>query len=166
MGTEIERKFLTVSEEWRENAKGILYVQGYLSVDKERTVRVRIAGDQGYLTIKGASEGASRSEFEYKIPKAEAREMLDNLCLPGIVEKTRYTVPFGGLTWEVDEFAGENKGLIVAEVELPAVDTKLSLPPWIGAEVTNDPRYYNSALSKTPYSQWKQDAKKCQTPKH
>jgi len=162
MATEIERKFLTISDEWRENAKGILYVQGYLSIDKDRTVRVRIAGDQGYITIKGASEGASRSEFEYKIPAADARDMLDKLCLSGIIEKTRYKVPFGGLTWEVDEFAGENKGLIVAEVELPSADTKVTLPPWAGQEVTTDPRYYNSALSKTPYSKWKQDVKKCQ----
>jgi len=162
MATEIEHKYLTISEEWRENAKGILYVQGYLSNNKDRTVRVRIAGDQGYITIKGASQGASRSEFEYKIPANDARAMLDKMCLPGIIEKTRYRVPFGGLTWEVDEFTGENKGLIVAEVELPAADTPVKLPPWVGKDVTNDPRYFNAELSKTPYSKWKQDAQKCQ----
>jgi adenylate cyclase len=148
MATEIEHKYLTISNEWRENAKGILYVQGYLSNDKDRVVRVRLAGDQGYITIKGASE--------------DAREMLDKLCLPGIIEKTRYRVPFGGLTWEVDEFAGANKGLIVAEVELPAADTPVTLPPWVGKDVTHDPRYYNAELSKMPYSKWKQDAQKCQ----
>jgi adenylate cyclase len=162
MATEIEHKYLTISNEWRENAKGILYVQGYLSNDKDRVVRVRLAGDQGYITIKGASEGASRAEYEYKIPAKDAREMLDKLCLPGIIEKTRYRVPFGGLTWEVDEFAGANKGLIVAEVELPAADTPVTLPPWVGKDVTHDPRYYNAELSKMPYSKWKQDAQKCQ----
>lgn len=165
MATEIERKFLTISDEWRQNATGVLYVQGFLSTDKDRIVRVRIAGDEGFLTIKGAPEtgnGLSRKEYEYKIPVTDAREMLDTLCVGNIIEKTRYKVPFGGLTWEVDEFAGKNKGLIVAEVELPLAEHPVTLPPWAGADVSHDKRYTNAELSKTPYTQWKQDTKKCQ----
>ncbi len=167
MGTETERKFLVVSGEWRKNAKGTLYVQGYISTEKDRTVRVRIAGEEGFITIKGAPDasGISRSEFEYKIPKADAQQMLDTLCHGTKVEKTRYKIPFAGLTWEVDEFKGANAGLIVAEVELPSADHPVTLPPWAGAEVSHDGRYANASLSKIPYSQWKQDAKKCQTPK-
>lgn len=155
MGKEIERKFLTISDEWRENAKGILYVQGYLSTDAERVVRVRIAGDQGYITIKGAADGIARDEFEYKIPASEARAMIDNLCLPGVIEKMRYKVNFGGLTWEVDEFMGANKNLVVAEVELPSASHPVKLPPWVGKEVSTDARYTNASLSQKPYSQWK-----------
>ena len=199
MGIEIERKYLTISDAWRENAKGVLYVQGYLDEARsvrvnlmgdhgvvtikgdrnfeykipaddarsiiampEKTVRVRTAGGQGYLTIKGKATGISRSEFEYEIPAADAVVMQNTICRDSLVEKTRYKIPFDGLTWEVDEFAGDNQGLVMAEVELPAVDTKISLPPWIGAEVTTDKRYYNAALSRTPYSKWKpQDAKQC-----
>lgn len=166
MGKEIERKFLTISDEWRENAKGILYVQGYLSTDVSRVVRVRIAGDQGYITIKGAAQGIARDEYEYKIPQEDARRMLDTLCLPGVIEKLRYKIPYGGLTWEVDEFKGANAGLIVAEVEVPSADHAVALPSWVGAEVSADPRYSNAALSQKPYSQWKQDTKQCHMSKH
>jgi len=199
MGTEIERKFLTISDEWRKNARGVSYVQGYL--DEVRSVRVnlmgdygvitvkgaknfvykipaeeargilglpdkivraRIAGDKGCLTIKGEAKGISRPEFEYEIPKADAAEMQKTICRDSLVEKTRYKVPFAGLTWEVDEFAGANKGLVVAEVELPSADHPVTLPPWVGADVSQDKRYTNAELSKTPYTQWKQDTKKCQ----
>lgn len=157
MAVEIERKFLVISDDWRKGAVGIDYKQGYISSDKNRVVRVRIAGDDGFITIKGAPEkdGISRSEYEYKIPKQDAQEMLASLCLPGSIEKTRYKIPFGGLTWEVDEFKGANAGLIVAEVELPSADHPVSLPPWAGAEVSQDPRYSNAELAKNPYSGWK-----------
>lgn len=152
MGVEIERKFLVTSDDWRLGARGVDYRQGYLCREKGRTVRVRIAGDQGYLTVKGANRGASRPEFEYPVPLDDARELL-GLCGP-LVEKVRYRVPFGGLVWEVDEFRGDNEGLVVAEVELPTEDTVVLLPPWAGAEVTADGRYANSQLSVNPYCRW------------
>lgn len=167
MGVEIEHKFLVTSDEWRNGAVGVPYVQGYLANEKERTVRVRLAGEKGFITIKGAPDasGLARDEYEYAIPPQDARRMLDTLCLPGVIEKVRYKVPFGGLTWEVDEFKGANAGLVVAEVEVPSADHPLELPSWVGAEVSADGRYANAALSKKPYSQWKQDLKQCQMPK-
>lgn len=154
MGTETERKFLVRSSAWKEGASGTLYRQGYLSTEKARTVRVRIAGDRGYLTIKGAAEGISRPEYEYEIPLADANELLDQLCLRPMIEKTRYRVEHGGLVWEVDEFAGENQGLVVAEVELETPDQLVRLPEWAGEEVTHDPRYLNANLVKSPFSTW------------
>jgi CYTH domain-containing protein len=154
MAIEIERKFLLRNADWRKDAIGISYRQGYLSIDPERTVRVRVAGDQGYLTIKGKTEGMSRSEFEYFIPLADATQLLDTLCLRPLIEKVRYCVPYAGCLWEIDEFAGENKGLILAEVELETCDQQVELPPWAGKEVTTDPRYYNASLSQNPYRNW------------
>src|SRR6266481_9566789 len=122
MGTEIERKFLVKGDSWRGQDSGKRYRQGYLSTVKERTVRVRTAGDKGVITVKGISVGATRSEFEYEIPVADANEMLDRLCERPLIEKTRYRIPGEGVVWEVDEFAGENRGLIVAEVELQSED--------------------------------------------
>lgn len=154
MAIEIERKFLVVGSMWRSLAIGVPYAQGYISGARGRTVRVRIAGDQGYLTIKGASEGISRLEFEYAIPLADAQEMLNRLCDRPIIEKHRYKIPWGDLVWEVDEFQGDNQGLILAEVELSAPDQPIALPDWIGTEVSHDSRYYNSNLVKYPFSQW------------
>lgn len=154
MGTEIERKFLVQGENWREG-RGITYRQGYLSTAPERTVRVRTAGDKGYLTIKGASRGASRLEFEYEIPLHEANQLLDELCHQPLIEKRRYKVQYGGLTWEVDEFFGENDGLVLAEIELRDEDQAFDPPAWLGREVTGDPRYYNANLVNHPYSRWK-----------
>ena len=154
MGQEIERKFLISGDSWREGANGILYRQGYLSTAKKRTVRVRIAGDSAWLTIKGPNQGAVRSEFEYEIPLADAAELLDTLCKHPLIEKTRYKVLVGKLVWEIDEFTGENAGLIVAEVELDAEDQQISLPDWVGEEVTGDPRYYNANLIRHPYREW------------
>lgn len=153
MGIEIERKFLVRDRSWKALAPGVLYRQGYLSRASGRTVRVRLAGDRGYLTIKGKSQGFSRAEFEYEVPAEEAKQMLE-LCDGGLVEKTRHHIPFGGFVWEVDEFLGDNAGLVVAEIELPAEDTAFPLPPWVGEEVTADPRYANSKLSERPYSTW------------
>lgn len=154
MGKEIERKYLVKGDSWRAGAKGKHYRQGYLSTVKERTVRVRTAGDKGYITVKGITVGDSRSEYEYEIPLSDANEMLDNLAEKPIIEKTRYRIPQGDVTWEIDEFEGENKGLIVAEVELKDEDQKVDLPDWIGKEVSNDPRYFNANLVAHPYTKW------------
>lgn len=155
MGTEIERKFLVVGDEWREGAVGVDCRQGYLAVDHARSVRVRVMGDKGFITIKGATHGISRAEFEYEIPAGDAREILDTMCAESQVIKTRYLVKYGGFTWEVDVFAGDNQGLIVAEIELTSEDQKFELPPWIGEEVSHDHRYGNLNLSRNPYCRWK-----------
>ena len=154
MGREIEKKFLITNEDWRGLAKGKHYCQGYLSTEKDRTVRVRTIGEKGFLTIKGRTVGESRLEFEYEIPVEDARELLQELCKKPLIEKTRYKIPFGGFTWEVDEFAGENQGLIFAEIELKYEGETFPHPHWIGKEVTDDPRYYNANLVNTPYPTW------------
>jgi len=154
MAKEIERKFLVKGDSWRGQGKGKHYRQGYLSTVKDRTVRVRIAGDKGFITVKGVNVGASRSEYEYEIPLADAKEVLDRLCERPLIEKIRYRISFDGLTWEVDEFEGENQGLITAEIELRDEKQKVSLPDWIDAEVTGDPRYFNSNLVAHPFSKW------------
>ena len=153
MGVEIERKFLLVGTEWKSVA-GTRYRQGYLNSQKERTVRVRTIADKGYLTIKGVAKGNVRPEYEYEIPRAEADEMLDRLCEKPLIEKVRYKIPRDGLVWEVDEFEGENAGLVLAEVELETEDQEVDLPSWVGDEVTGDPRYFNSSLIKNPYTKW------------
>ncbi len=153
MGREIERKFLLVNDSWRDGAVGVNMAQGYLTRDPDRTVRVRIGGENAWLTVKGRSEGISRAEFEYEIPLADAKELL-GLCLPAVVEKTRYAVGFAGNVWEIDVFHGANSGLVVAEVELAGEEDVPQLPSWVGAEVSDDPRYFNSALAVTPYANW------------
>jgi len=154
MGTEIERKFLMKDDAWRSLAKGTKYRQGYLNSTKERVVRVRTIDDKGFLTIKGITTGATRVEYEYEIPDAEATAMLDELCEKPLIEKNRYKIAFDGFTWEVDEFFGENQGLIVAEVELESEDQQFEKPDWIGEEVTGDPKYFNSNLIQNPYLKW------------
>ena len=154
MGVEIERKFLLASDAWRALGEPGLVRQGYLTADPVRTVRARIYGDQAFLTIKSKSEGASRGEWEYPIPLADAAELLDRLCDRPLVEKYRRRIEHGGFTWEVDEFLGENAGLVVAEIELPSEDAAFDKPGWIGQEVTDDKRYYNSNLIRSPYSTW------------
>lgn len=160
MPKEIERKFLVKGDAWRELASGEVYRQGYLSSTKERTVRVRTAGKNGYLTIKGINVRATRREYEYPIPLKDADEMLDKLCQRPLIEKNRYRISYRGLTWEVDEFSGENKGLIIAEVELSDENQDIELPEWIGREVTGDAKYYNANLVQYPYSQWKKEEEK------
>ncbi len=152
MAIEIERKFLVVGDAWRA-APAVFYSQGYLNRDKARTVRVRIAGEEAFLTIKGLSVGVSRAEFEYPIPRWDAQELLA-LCEQPLVEKNRHKILYQGFVWEVDEFLGENLGLVVAEIELPSEDTVFAKPDWVGAEVTADARYFNSNLSRTPYNRW------------
>jgi len=152
MAREIERKFLIKGSVWRL-AGATRLRQGYLSSVQERTVRVRTVGDHAYLTIKGIAVGATRLEFEYEIPCEDAKELL-NLCEMPLIEKDRYRVEEGGVVWEIDEFLGENRGLIVAEVELESEDQPFAKPDWLGEEVTGDPRYFNSNLIKKPYTEW------------
>lgn len=155
MSIEIERKFLVKGDGWRSLGVGTVYCQGYLASGKGVTVRVRIAGDTGYLTIKGATEGISRSEFEYVIPTSDAEEMLSTLCDRPLIEKVRYRIIQDDLTWEVDEFTGANQGLVMAEVELRDPNQIVELPDWIGEEVSHDPRYFNAYLAKNPFPSWK-----------
>ncbi|MDO8527152.1 MAG: CYTH domain-containing protein [Deltaproteobacteria bacterium] len=154
MAQEIERKYLVKSFEWKNTTKGVLYRQGYLSTAKERIVRVRTGGKKGFLTIKGLTVGVTRSEFEYEIPIADANALLDNLCEHPLIEKNRYKVTHAGLTWEIDDFLGENVGLVVAEVEIGDENQKIDLPKWVGQEVSADPRYFNSNLIKNPFTRW------------
>ena len=153
MAKEIERKFL-VKESWQPQDEGIKIAQGYLSTVPERTVRVRIKGNKGYLTIKGKNQGISRTEFEYEIPLGDAEELL-KLAEQPILSKTRYLEQHGNRLWEIDVFAGENQGLVVAEVELPDEQADFSRPDWLGQEVSGDVRYYNANLIKKPFSLWK-----------
>ena len=156
MGKEIERKFLVDGTRWRTGpgVEYVEYLQGYLSTVKERTVRVRRAGEKAYVTIKGVNVGATRSEFEYEIPLPDANEMLQHLCQRPLVEKRRYRVEHAGLTWEIDEFAGANEGLVLAEVELASEAIVVQPPPWVGRDVTDDPRYFNANLVEHPYRTW------------
>lgn len=163
MGVEIERKFLLKSDAWRQNAQGQKYLQAYINQEPGRTVRVRITEENSYLTIKGqpseknGKPGAAKLEFEYIIPQTDAEEMIEKLCSGPIINKTRYRVQYKGFIWEVDEFYGDNEGLILAEIELEHEEQQFEIPPWIGKEVTADKRYYNARLSKYPYSEWKNE---------
>ncbi len=157
MGKEIERKFLVKSDDYKRLAKGTLYRQGYLSVRKEAVVRVRIIDDKGFITIKSKNIGAIRAEYEYEVPYSDACEMLDSLCEKPIVEKYRYKLEFKGAVWEIDEFLGDNEGLVMAEIELINENDDFQKPEWIGEEVTKDPRYYNSNLAKNSYKNWRKD---------
>jgi len=154
MAKEIERKFLVKGADWQRLAKGTRYRQGYLNSVKERTVRVRTIDDKGYLTVKGMTIGATRSEYEYEIPAADADAMLTDLCEKPLIEKNRYKIAKGSHVWEIDEFFGENRGLVVAEVELAREEEAFEKPAWIGEEVTGDPRYFNSNLIKHPFTKW------------
>ena len=154
MAKEIERKFLVKGEAWRGLAEGTLYRQGYLNSVKERTVRIRTVGDRAFLTIKGLTVGSTRGEYEYEIPVADCDAMLDGLAEQPIIEKKRHRVPVGGHVFEIDEFFGENRGLIVAEVELQSEDEVFERPAWLGEEVGHDPRYFNNNLIAHPYSKW------------
>jgi len=154
MGIEIERKFLIKCYAWRSLAELTKYRHGYLSSSNERVVLVRTINDKGFLTIKGITTGATRMEFEYEIPVADADAMLDDMCERYLIEKKRYKIEYRGFIWEVDEFFGENQGLIVAEVELESEDQSYEKPEWIGEEVTGDPKYFNSNLALNPYLKW------------
>lgn len=156
MSIEIERRFLLKNDAWREAASAPQTLkQGYLSVEKERTIRVRIIGEQAWLTIKGYISDVSRSEFEYEIPLAHAEAMM--AMSPFKMEKLRYKVAHGGFTFEIDEYFGDNAPLIVAEIELPAEDTPFERPDWLGEEITSNGRFTNAYLSKHPYNTWPQE---------
>jgi adenylate cyclase len=154
MGIEIERKFLVAGDGWRAAATASTrFSQGYLSRDPARTVRVRVAGEAAFLTIKGATHGATRAEFEYAVPLADAQQLLA-MCDGPVVEKVRHLCPHEGMTWEVDEFLGANAGLVLAEVELACEDQVFARPAWLGAEVTGDGRYVNANLAVKPFKSW------------
>lgn len=155
MAQEIERKFLVAGDFKQYARKSEHIVQGYLNSTPERTVRVRIKDDKGYMTVKGISSqsGVSRFEWEREIPVNEARELI-NICEPGVIDKTRYLIDVGSHTFEVDEFYGENEGLVMAEIELSSEDEEFIRPSWLGEEVTGDIRYYNSVLMTNPYKRW------------
>lgn len=154
MGREIERKFRVMGDGWKGGDGGSRIRQGYLSIDPDRTVRVRRKGDGAWITIKGRLSGATRAEYEYAIPVADADEMLDTLSIPSVIDKVRHVVRFGGHDWEVDVFEGANAGLVVAELELDSEDQEFERPPWLGEEVTGDGRYANAALVENPYTSW------------
>jgi adenylate cyclase len=155
VGVEVERKFLVSGQSWRAGVESSTrIVQGYLAQTSTTTVRVRVRGERGYLTIKGASVGITRSEFEYEIPADDALAMLAELALEPAIDKVRHLVPVGQHTWEVDVFAGANAPLVMAEVELASVDEPFVRPPWAGQEVSDDPRYFNVNLAREPYSTW------------
>lgn len=155
MGKEIERRFLVQGDDWKSLDKGVVYRQGFLSTDKERVVRVRVAAEKATLTIKGLTVNFSKPEFEYPLPLSDAQTLLNDLCQKPLIEKTRYRIHHEGHVWEVDEFFGENQGLIVAEVELTHEQEHIILPDWIGLEISSDPRYFNSSLVQNPFCQWR-----------
>lgn len=155
MGLEIERKFLLRSDAWRDEVgDSVRLIQGYLLRSDRSAIRVRIKGDVAELNIKHTLDGISRLEYEYEIPVADARGIIEHVAQRPLIDKTRHYVAHGGQLWEIDEFHGENAGLILAEIELETVDQRFARPTWLGEEVSDDPRYYNSNLSKLPYSRW------------
>lgn len=154
MSLEIERKFLVSGDAWQSRAEGQPCVQGYIPASSACGVRVRILGNQGYLTLKGPSHGCERAEYEYPIPAGDAREILETFCVKPLIEKTRHTAVHNRHTWEIDVFHGANEGLVLAEIELDAADESFDLPPWVSEEVTGRPEYYNFSLVRHPYSAW------------
>jgi adenylate cyclase len=156
MAIEIEHKFLLANDDWRKHVShNCYYKQGYLNSDENSSVRVRIADDKAWLNIKSATIGTQRQEYEYLIPVADANEIINTLCHKPLIEKTRHFVTIGQHLWEIDEFASENEGLIIAEIELSKIGEKFTRPSWLGLEVTDDVRYYNNNLSQHPFSLWK-----------
>lgn len=155
MGVEIERKFMVDHEKWRQLIKpaGTHFRQGYVLNEARRTIRIRVTDKQGFITFKGETTGITRKEYEYKIPVDDAIELLNGFAVSE-VEKTRYRIDFAGRLWEIDEFLGDNTGLIMAEIELHSETDKFEKPEWITYEVSDDPRYYNSYLSTHPYTKW------------
>ena len=155
MPTEIERKYLVTGDSWRQDAgAGVAIVQGYLGSNEKSSIRIRIDGESAHLNIKSRTIGIRRSEFDYPIPVDEATELLQTLCDQPLIKKNRYPVQYQGHLWEVDVFAGDNAGLIVAEIELSAPEQSFRLPAWAGREVSDDPRYYNTCLVSHPYKDW------------
>lgn len=157
MAVEIERKFLVRDNAWRSQVSSrTLLRQGYLANTARASIRVRLAGDEGWLSVKAMTPGRSRSEYELPVPVADAREMLDRLCEGPLIEKWRHIVPFAGHHWEIDEFLGDNAGLVIAELELDSEEERFERPGWLGAEVTHEERYYNFRLAQHPFVRWPQ----------
>jgi adenylate cyclase len=155
MATEIEHKFLLANDGWRQHIqKSNYFKQGYLSSQPTSSIRVRIAGQQAWLNIKSATIGTTRQEYEYEIPLPDAEEMLNTLCRKPLIEKTRHFIPINQHLWEIDEFDGDNKGLVIAEIELQEAGETFIKPSWIGEEVTHELRYYNNNLVDNPYQKW------------
>jgi CYTH domain-containing protein len=155
MPLEIERKFLLKSDTWRDiSTKSMDIRQGYLVRQTDCAIRIRVTNDQAFITIKSKTVGAKRHEFEYPIPQSDANELLEHICRQPLIEKRRYMVQHAGLCWEIDEFFGANKGLILAEVELDELEKEIDIPAWVGQEVTDDPKYFNANLITHPYSAW------------
>lgn len=154
MALEIERKFLIAAEGWRGGQPGLHCLQGYLDPGADPVVRLRLAGGRGFLALKAARPGLQRHEFEYEIPAADARLMLELFCRRPLIEKIRHLVEYRGSTWEIDEFLAENQGLLIAEIELASAEQDFARPPWLGREVTGDRRYYNAALVERPFASW------------
>ena len=155
MATEIERKFLILNQDWQEHVGAEVHIaQGYLASNEFSSTRIRIQDDKANINIKSATLGITRTEFEYVIPVDDAQQMINDLCVKPIIEKTRYFVRHNKHTWEIDVFSGDNEGLIVAEIELSSTDEAFETPSWIGEEVSNDARYYNVCLVKNPYKTW------------
>ena len=159
MFKEIERKFLVHGEEWRPFATSSEFCQGYIYSSPKGLVRIRTESEKAFLTIKGPKMGISRTEYEYPIPLTDANELLETLANKPLIYKTRHKIPMGKYIWEIDEYRGDNTGLIVAEIELESEDDVFEKPNWIGKEITHDARYRNAALAKYPYSQWAEDLK-------
>lgn len=157
MGQEIERKFLVRTDDWKSQVcRATRITQGYLAAGTGTTARIRIAGSKGFITIKGKTPSGSiaRLEFEYEIPLGDAEAMLQNVCEPPVLDKTRHEVELDGHVWEIDVFEGANAGLVIAEIELRKIDETFTKPAWVGAEVTGDPRYYNVSLVHKPFTAW------------
>lgn len=154
MAQEIERKFLVIGDDWQALGQGRLYRQGYIPTVDARTVRVRVIDTEGYITLKGPAKDLVRLEFEYPIPITDAEDMLLHLCDAPLIEKRRYRIPIDDVVWEVDQFLGANQGLVLAEVELSDPQQAVTLPAWIGQEVTHDKRYFNSYLARHPFQTW------------
>jgi adenylate cyclase len=155
MGIEIERKFRLINDSWRDGVREkTLLRQGYIANTRRASVRVRLAGEAAWLSVKAMTPGRSRAEYEAAIPAVDANEMLERLCEGPLIEKWRHIVVYRGSEWEIDEFLGENAGLVIAELELESEDAGFARPPWLGAEVTHDERYYNFRLSEQPYRHW------------
>ena len=155
MGIEIERKFLVKNNNWRKQVSpGVKYIQGYFTSNEHCSIRIRLEGNQAAINIKSATIDITRLEYNYPVPVVDAREMLENLCEKPLIEKTRYHLRHDGRDWDIDEFSGENQGLVVAEIELDNIEETFSRPDWLGKEVSDDPRYYNVCLVRHPYSKW------------
>ncbi|MEQ1531236.1 MAG: CYTH domain-containing protein [Methylococcales bacterium] len=158
MAIEIEHKFLLANDDWRQQvSRSVQYKQGYLSSLATTSIRVRISDEHAWLNIKSATVGTHRHEYEYEIPLQDAGEIINHLCRKPVIEKTRHFVSFAGKLWEIDEFAGDNQGLIVAEIELNAIGEDFAKPSWLGQEVTQDLRYYNNNLAQHPYKEWREN---------